>query len=296
VSFLNHLLDAPLANILILSGLFFLGIGAVGKVAGKIEPDKTGRIMSGLLGLVLLIIGLSVHIQNDSSNSNASNRESPPSQPLVRIFSATPSQVTKGSNVTVRWEVANADDVEVEPLGRVDATGSTVYRPQQTTIFRLNATNKGGGKSGTSVEVVVNEPKQTEEVPQRPQAPTADSSQPALSKGNAPFVPVSGGTELLPCTPSYPGGALRSGTRVVFVTSSDRSAEGAEVLLDGKCQGTIAREAPGRDAYSLMLINIPVGTYLVTVRQKGYPGIQRTVQVSSSDQPPEQTPKVVVRF
>ena len=296
MSFLNHLLDAPLANILILSGLFFLGIGAVGKIAGKIEPDKTGRIMSGLLGLVLLIIGLSVHIKNDSSNNSTSNQESLPIQPLIHVFSATPSRVTKGGNVTIRWEVSNADDVELEPFGRVDATGSTIYQPQQTTVFRLNAANKSGGKSGTSVEVIVDIPKPQAGKLLGPQTPTPDKLLSALSKGNAPIGPVSGGAKPLPCTLSYPGGVLRFGTRVIFVTSSDPSAEGAEVLLDGRCQGTITREAPGRDAYSLMLTNIPLGTYQVNVRQKGYPDIERQVQVPASNQPPEETPKVVIRF
>lgn len=55
--FLSHLTDAPIPNILILAGVLFLGIAAVGKVVGKIEPDKTGRILSGVLGLALLIAG-----------------------------------------------------------------------------------------------------------------------------------------------------------------------------------------------------------------------------------------------
>ena len=105
MSFLNHLLDAPLANILILAGLFFLGIGAVGKVAGKIEPDKIGRIMAGLLGLVLLIVGLSVHIQNDSSEKNASTQGPPPIQEATQTAEAPrppqPAPVPKPAEGTV---------------------------------------------------------------------------------------------------------------------------------------------------------------------------------------------------
>jgi hypothetical protein len=64
---LSHLVDAPLANILILAGLVFLGIGIVGKISGKIEPSTTGRIMSGLLGMALLIYGIYAHSSADKA-------------------------------------------------------------------------------------------------------------------------------------------------------------------------------------------------------------------------------------
>ena len=73
---------------------------------------------------------------------------------------------------------------------------------------------------------------------------------------------------------------------------SDSSALGAEVMLNGKCQGVMT---PERDRSSLMLTNIPVGTYQVTVRKKGYGDFQQEIRVSSSDQPADRTPKVVVR-
>jgi len=62
---LSHLVDAPLANILILAGLAFLAIGILGKISGKIEPSAAGRIMSGLLGAVLLIYGIHAHSAAD---------------------------------------------------------------------------------------------------------------------------------------------------------------------------------------------------------------------------------------
>jgi hypothetical protein len=62
---LSHMLDAPVANILILAGLAFLAIAVLGKISGKIEPSATGRIMSGLLGMVLLIYGIYAHSSGD---------------------------------------------------------------------------------------------------------------------------------------------------------------------------------------------------------------------------------------
>src|ERR1700675_371608 len=159
MDFLNHLLDAPIANVLVVAGLLFLAIGAVGKITGKLEPDTTGRIMCGLLGLVLLVGGIFTHVQSDSKKDAAKPEQPSSLQPVIHAFSATPSQVIKGGKVTIHWEVLNADDVELQPFGQVAATGSTTDEPQQTTIYKLTATNKGGGKQGTFQEVIVRDAK-----------------------------------------------------------------------------------------------------------------------------------------
>lgn len=65
---LTHLVDAPLANIFILAGLIFLGIGILGKVSGQIEPSAAGRIMSAVLGAVLLGSGVYAHWRADNAN------------------------------------------------------------------------------------------------------------------------------------------------------------------------------------------------------------------------------------
>ena len=85
------------------------------------------------------------------------------------------------------------------------------------------------------------------------------------------------------------------GARVMLFTSST-AVQGAEVYLDGKCQGLIKQEAPGRAAYSLMLVNVPPGQYAVTVRMPGYRDFQTRVSVVPGNQPQQETPKVVVNF
>jgi hypothetical protein len=45
---IEALFAAPIANILIVTGLVFLGIAVVGKISGRIKPGETGRIMPGL--------------------------------------------------------------------------------------------------------------------------------------------------------------------------------------------------------------------------------------------------------
>ena len=60
---IKAVLAAPIANLFIVGGLVFLGIAVVGQISGKIEPGKTGRIASGVLGAILLVVGLVIHLR-----------------------------------------------------------------------------------------------------------------------------------------------------------------------------------------------------------------------------------------
>jgi hypothetical protein len=72
---LNHLLDAPVANILILAGLMLLGVAATGRISGKIEPGTGGRILCAVLGLILVVAGVQFHTIVDNG------RKENPSKP-----------------------------------------------------------------------------------------------------------------------------------------------------------------------------------------------------------------------
>ncbi len=58
---LKALIESPVANLFMVAGLVFLGIAVVGDITGKIQPGKTGRILSGLLGIVLMSMGLMMY-------------------------------------------------------------------------------------------------------------------------------------------------------------------------------------------------------------------------------------------
>jgi hypothetical protein len=73
---MTHALDAPIANVLILAGLFFLAIGVLGKIGAKIEPGTAGRVLSGLPGAVLVLGGLIWHSATDQ-NLQAAAAHSP---------------------------------------------------------------------------------------------------------------------------------------------------------------------------------------------------------------------------
>src|SRR5512142_1334692 len=53
-----RLVEVPMVRMFVLSGLIFLMIAVLGKIEGKIEPGRIGRIGSAVLGVVLILIGL----------------------------------------------------------------------------------------------------------------------------------------------------------------------------------------------------------------------------------------------
>jgi hypothetical protein len=189
MDFINHLLDAPLSNIMIVAGLLFLAVAAVGKVVGKIEPDKTGRIISGLLGTVLFLAGVATHIFGDAKKDHSKAEQSGPIQPIIHVFTVIPAHVTQGGKVKISWEVLNADNVVLEPFGQVTASGSATDQPQQTTIYRLTATNNSGGKQGTFQQIFVDAKPLTVSGPKRAVPPASPA--PAIESSRpTPAVPV----------------------------------------------------------------------------------------------------------
>ncbi len=84
----NNIISAPIANLLVFAGIIFLGIAVVGKIIGKIEPGKSGRIISGIIGMTLLIIGLFMHFKQ---NQIPKQPKSKPSITGTKTIKPTPS-------------------------------------------------------------------------------------------------------------------------------------------------------------------------------------------------------------
>jgi len=67
------------SSLLIVAGLIFLAIGAWGKIEGKINLGRPGRIISGLIGFTLLICGLllpQLGLNRTDSSSHATLQKS----------------------------------------------------------------------------------------------------------------------------------------------------------------------------------------------------------------------------
>src|SRR5260370_28150324 len=63
---MDHLVDAPLPNLFVVAGLIFLAIAVVGRVSGKIDPSLGGRVLSGVLGVLLVVSGVYWHSATDT--------------------------------------------------------------------------------------------------------------------------------------------------------------------------------------------------------------------------------------
>ncbi len=76
----------------------------------------------------------------------------------INSFTASPSSVLQGENVTLSWVVSNATSVSIDQgIGTVSATGSTMVTLDETTTFKLTATG-GTSTVHASITVTVQEP------------------------------------------------------------------------------------------------------------------------------------------
>jgi hypothetical protein len=74
--------------------------------------------------------------------------------PAIASFTASPSAVSAGTNVTLSWSVTDASYFDVTPqVGAIRGNG-VVVTPSQTTTYTLNATNEFG-RSTSTVTVTV---------------------------------------------------------------------------------------------------------------------------------------------
>lgn len=68
---------APVATLFIVSGMIFLLIAVIGNISGKIEPGLKARIISGIFGLVFILVGVSMHVMQSGLKTLASPTASP---------------------------------------------------------------------------------------------------------------------------------------------------------------------------------------------------------------------------
>lgn len=81
----------------------------------------------------------------------------PPAPAPTATLTAEPSSIERGQSVTLSWNTEYADEVTLEPLGKVGSRGEQTIFPESSTTYRLVATGKGGTKEATA-RVTVTEP------------------------------------------------------------------------------------------------------------------------------------------
>jgi len=78
-----------------------------------------------------------------------------PEGPSIDVWSVTPDLGQPGQVVTIKWAVSKAEKVEIDAIGTVPNQGEQTMTLQETTTFRLTATNKGITETRVSKVTIV---------------------------------------------------------------------------------------------------------------------------------------------
>jgi len=81
-------------------------------------------------------------------------------RPFIDYFSANPAVIPLGEKTTLKWRVTGATSISITPgLGTVDASGTRLVTPDQTTAYILAARNSAGVVTHTAQVTVTFESK-----------------------------------------------------------------------------------------------------------------------------------------
>lgn len=83
----------------------------------------------------------------------------PPPQPAAptATLAANPTVVQQGQSTTLTWQTSNANEITIDGLGTVPASGSKSITPNTSTTYTLTAKGPGGSQDA-SARVTVNQP------------------------------------------------------------------------------------------------------------------------------------------
>ncbi|MCG8366372.1 MAG: hypothetical protein MJA27_23935, partial [Pseudanabaenales cyanobacterium] len=145
--FLKGILTAPVATLLILAGIFFLFIAIVGNVSGKIEPDVKGRIASGVLGLVFVSIGLTMHLTQEAPQTSQEAPRVPttssPEEQVAKVPQTPTVRKVEDSNGTIDSAPSNAGSETEAPNGTIDSAPSNADKEPNDFITAANLITEG---------------------------------------------------------------------------------------------------------------------------------------------------------
>lgn len=90
-----RMVDVPLARMFVLAAILFLLLAVLGRIEGKIEPGRAGRIGATLLGVLLMFLGLTMHFNEtdalrDKVRESMGQTQSVPAQ-LSALSSGNPA-------------------------------------------------------------------------------------------------------------------------------------------------------------------------------------------------------------
>ncbi len=104
--------------------------------------DANNALFGPFTGNTLTISGISPATRAALNGLQIIPYATPPA--TIVSFTATPASFTAGQNVTLQWQVTNADSVSInQGIGTVTASGSAVVQPTASTTWTLTATRGG---------------------------------------------------------------------------------------------------------------------------------------------------------
>jgi hypothetical protein len=135
----KSLFMAPLPTLFIVAGIIFLFVAVVGSISGKIEPGTKGRVASGIIGCLFVVLGLSLHFLQKSPSFPISPVTSPPQTKTDP--SETPSQKPITSSATLKQEATPRS----QPVQKSDALSAPIQTKYAGIVANIVRFEKSGG-------------------------------------------------------------------------------------------------------------------------------------------------------
>ena len=147
--------------------------------------------------------------------------------PTINQFTAEPNSIERGQSATLRWSVANATDITIEPsVGGVQATGSRTVFPSNSTTYTLTARGEGGSRTATATVNVA--------------APPPPPPPPSTSSGRGSLVDRLS-TEVQDAYFDYDKSDIREDARAVLTRNADalkaifHDFPSSVIVVEGHC-------------------------------------------------------------
>ena len=119
--------------------------------------------------LTIVVLAGALILSGCSKKAARATPPSPPPAPTpTATLAANPAVIQQGQATTLTWQTNNANEITIEGLGTVPASGSRSVTPNSSTTYTLTAKGPGGSQDA-SARVTVNTP-----VAQAPQPSASD--------------------------------------------------------------------------------------------------------------------------
>jgi peptidoglycan-associated lipoprotein len=116
------------------------------------KQEKFSITLLAIVGATLLTVGCAKKV----AKAQPPVQPPPPAAPTATL-AANPAVIQQGQQTTLTWQTSNANDVTIEGLGTLSASGSRTVTPNSSTTYSLVAAGPGGS-ADASARVTVNVP------------------------------------------------------------------------------------------------------------------------------------------